>query len=235
MQVGPQDRSADFVDGVEQVVVVPPIWLIPIMQNTYPYIRFSHEKQAEGSSYDRQLGEARKFCPSLIEDKEHIYFDSGKSAFHGKQMESGGELRRFYDNVKSGKVSKGSVLLVEDLDRLSRAGMWKASDKLRELTENGVSVRTLRDGKLYEGTLKFSDAITSLIKQEVANEESEKKSVRVAASYRNRYARAKAGKKVKVLLPSWLEWVSDDKPYRVKEAEAKVVRDIFTQAAAGHS
>jgi DNA invertase Pin-like site-specific DNA recombinase len=119
------------------------------MQNTYLYIRFSHDKQAEGSSYDRQLGKAREFCSSLIEDKAHVFFDSGKSAFHGEQLEAGGELRRFYDAVKSGEVPKGSTLLVEDLDRLSRAGMWTASDKLRELTENGIAVRTLRDGKLY--------------------------------------------------------------------------------------
>jgi DNA invertase Pin-like site-specific DNA recombinase len=204
------------------------------MKNTYLYIRFSHEKQAEGSSYDRQLGSAKAFCPTLIEDKEHIFFDSGKSAFHGEQLATGGDLRRFYDKVKSGAVPKGSTLLVEDLDRLSRDGMWKASDKLRELTENGIAVRTLRDGKLYEGTLKFSDAITSLIKQELANEESEKKSGRVADSYRKRYAKARDGKKVKVLLPSWIKWVSDSE-YTTKKAEAATVVDIFNMAAAGHS
>ena len=205
------------------------------MKNTYLYIRFSHEKQAEGSSYDRQLGSAKAFCPTLIEDKEHVFFDSGKSAFHGEQLATGGDLRRFYDAVKTGAVPKGSTLLVEDLDRLSRDGMWKASDKLRELTENGIAVRTLRDGKLYEGTLKFSDAITSLIKQELANEESEKKSVRVADSYRKRYAKAREGKKVKVLLPSWLEWVGSDSAYKIKKAEAATVVDIFNMAAAGHS
>lgn len=205
------------------------------MQNHFLYIRFSHDKQAEGTSYERQLGNARSFCPTLIEDKEHIYFDSGKSAFHGKQLESGGELRRFYDDVKSGKVPRGSVLLVEDLDRLSRDGMWKASDKLRELTENGIGVRTLRDGKLYQGTLTFSDGVMALLKQEVANEESKKKSSRVADSYVIRKAKARTGKKVKVLLPSWLEWVAEDKPYKVKEEQAAVVVDIFSQAAAGYS
>lgn len=205
------------------------------MKNTYLYIRFSHDKQAEGSSYDRQLGSAKAFCPTLIEDNDHVFFDSGKSAFHGEQLATGGELRRFYDAVKTGKVPKGSTLLVEDLDRLSRDGMWKASDKLRELTENGIAVRTLRDGKLYEGTLKFSDAITSLIKQEVANEESEKKSRRVADSYVDRYAKARAGKKVKVLLPSWLEWVGSDTEYKKKEIEAATVVTIFEMAAAGHS
>lgn len=204
------------------------------MQNTYLYIRYSHEKQGEGSSYERQLSMARKSCPTLIEDKDHVYFDAGKSAYKGEHLENGGELKRFYDSVEAGVIPKGSTLLVEDLDRLSRDGMWKASDKLRELTENGIAVMTLRDGKRYEGVLKISDALTSLIKQELAHEESAKKSGRVADSYVKRYARARAGEKVKVLLPSWVEWVSASE-YRLKEPEATVVKEIFALASDGYS
>lgn len=205
------------------------------MQNTYLYIRFSDDKQSEGSSYARQLQLARNHCPTLIEDKEHIFFDAGKSAFHSMHLEDGGELKRFYDAVKDGLVPKGSTLLVEDLDRMSRAGMWKASDKLRELTENGIAVVTLRDGKRYSGVLNFSDAITSLLKQELANEESAKKSNRISLSYLDRYSKARMGIKVKVLLPGWLEWQSFTKPYAFKEPEATIARRIFTMSAAGHS
>jgi hypothetical protein len=69
----------------------------------------------------------------------------------------------------------------------------------------------------------------------VANEESAKKSGRVADSYTDRYAKARAGKKVKVLLPSWLEWTGSDTAYRVKDAEANAVTEIFQLAAAGQS
>jgi DNA invertase Pin-like site-specific DNA recombinase len=205
------------------------------MKNIYLYIRYSTDAQSQGSSYERQLGLAREYCPTLIEDKEHVFYDSGKSAYKGEQLEAGGELRRFYDAVKSGIVPKGSTLLVEDLDRMSRAGMWKASDKLRELTENGIAVVTLRDRKRYEGVLKVSDALMSLIKQDLANEESVKKGGRVANSYVQRYAQARSGLKVKVLLPSWLEWTGPNSEYRVKEDEANTVRHIFKMAAEGHS
>lgn len=205
------------------------------MQDTYLYIRYSHDKQGEGSSYDRQLGMARQHCRTLIEDEKHIYFDAGKSAFKGEHLDDGGKLKQFYDDIKSGIVPKGSTLLVEDLDRLSRDGMWKASDKLRELTENGIAVVTLRDGKRYEGVLKLSDALTSLLKQELAHDESAKKSGRVADSYVKRYAKARAGKRVKVLLPSWLEWVGEDVPYKVRKPEAAVVKEVFVWAAEGYS
>jgi DNA invertase Pin-like site-specific DNA recombinase len=205
------------------------------MENVYLYIRYSHEKQEQGSSYDRQMDMARAYCPTLINDKAHVYFDKGKSAYKGEHLDNEGELKRFHDAVKSSKVRSGSTLLVEDLDRLSRANMWKASDFLRELTGDGITVVTLRDRKEYKGTLTVSDAITSLIKQELAHEESRNKGVRVADSYVKRYAAARAGKKVKVLLPSWLEWVGDYEPYKVKEEEAAIVREIFDRAAEGYS
>jgi len=204
------------------------------MQNVYLYIRYSHERQGEGSSYDRQLGMARQHCATLVEDDKHIYFDAGKSAYKGEHLDDGGALKKFHDNVKSGIVPSGSTLLVEDLDRLSRADMWKASDNLRELTENGITVVTLRDGQRYSGKLSLSSGLTSLIKQELAHEESVKKGDRVADSYVKRYAKARAGLKVKVLLPSWIKWVSDTE-YAVKETEASVVKEIFEWAAAGYS
>jgi len=205
------------------------------MQNTYLYIRYSHEAQGEGSSYERQLGMARQHCATLIEDAQHIYFDAGKSAFKGEHLDEGGALKQFRDDVKSGKVPSGSTLLVEDLDRLSRAEMWQASDFLRELTGSGITVVTLRDGQRYSGRLNLSNGLVALIKQELAHDESLKKSGRIADSYQDRYAKARAGKKVKVLLPSWLEWVGEDVPYREKEAEKAVVKEIFTWAAEGYS
>jgi DNA invertase Pin-like site-specific DNA recombinase len=204
------------------------------MQNTYLYIRFSDDKQAQGTSYARQLRYARDYCPTLIEDSTHIFFDSGKSAYSGANIANGGELRRFYDAVADGSIPKGSTLLVEDLDRLSRDGMWIASAKLRELTDNGIAVVTLRDKKRYEGVLTISDALTSLIKQELAHEESRKKSSRVAQSYAKRYSAAREGKKIKVLLPGWIEWISPTE-YKFREAEAAVVRRIFAMAAEGYS
>ncbi|MFS2022549.1 recombinase family protein [Massilia sp. CT11-137] len=205
------------------------------MENLYLYIRYSTDKQEDGSSYDRQLKLARQQYPAFIADDQHIYFDAGKSAYKGEQLAEGGELRRFRDDMRSGKVPTGSTLLVEDLDRLSRADMWEASENLRDLTENGITVVTLRDGQRYSGKLNLSSGLMSLIKQELAHDESRKKAGRVADSYVLRYAAARAGKKVKVLLPSWLEWVGDYEPYKVKEAEKAIVKEIFDRAAEGYS
>lgn len=206
------------------------------MENhTYLYIRYSSERQGEGSSRQRQMDYALAYCPELIQDDKHIYFDGGKSAFKGEQLAAGGALKRFYDDVDSKVVPWGSTLLVEDLDRLSREGMFVASDKLRELLGKGITVVTTRDRKCYEaGVLKFADAITTLVRQEQAHQESVVKSGRVADSYLKRYANARRGEKVKVLLPSWVKWVSATE-YQLKEYEAGIVKEIFTMAAKGWS
>lgn len=206
------------------------------MENhTYLYIRYSSERQGEGSSRQRQMDYALAYCPELIQDEKHIYFDGGKSAFKGEQFAAGGALKRFYDDVDSKVVPWGSTLLVEDLDRLSREGMFVASDKLRELLGKGITVVTTRDRKVYEaGALKFADAITTLVRQEQAHQESAVKSIRVADSYVKRYADARNGIKVKVLLPSWVEWVSSTE-YALKEHEAGIVKEIFTMAGKGWS
>jgi DNA invertase Pin-like site-specific DNA recombinase len=206
------------------------------MENhTYLYIRYSSEKQGEGSSRQRQMDYALAYCPDLIQDEKHIYFDGGKSAYKGEQLAAGGALKRFYDDVDNKVVPWGSTLLVEDLDRLSREGMFIASDKLRELLGKGITVVTTRDRKSYEaGVLKFADAITTLVRQEQAHQESAVKSDRVASSYLKRYERARTGEKVKVLLPSWIEWVSTTE-YKLKRPEAGIVREIFTMAAKGWS
>jgi DNA invertase Pin-like site-specific DNA recombinase len=201
----------------------------------YIYIRFSDEKQELGTSYDRQLSRAHAYCranSNEIPPDSHIYFDSGKSAYKDEQLAKGGELRRFYDDVANGTVAKGSLLLVENLDRLSRADMWRASDKLRELIDSGIVVVTLDDNKRYSGSLTLADGITSLIKQELANDESKKKADRVKRSWAERYKRARNGLPIKVPLASWLQY-GDDGFTKLKEPEAEAVRLIFQLCVSG--
>jgi DNA invertase Pin-like site-specific DNA recombinase len=208
------------------------------MNSTYLYIRYSDDKQEQGSSHSRQIERARAYCSqnglTLIEDDDHVFFDGGKSAFKGEHLAEGGELKRFYDRVEDGTIPRGSVLLVEELDRLSRAGMWSATEKFRELTDNGIVVITLMDGKRWDGSGGISDALTLMIKADLAHQESAKKSDRVAGSWTKRYSEARAGRRIKFPLCSWLTYdEADATKYKFKEPEASVVREIFEMAATG--
>jgi len=87
----------------------------------FSYIRMSTDAQLLGDSRRRQLDASAKFAHEhgllLVEDFK--LEDIGVSAFKGANVASGA-FGRFLEAVRSGKIAKGSYLLVESLDRLSR-------------------------------------------------------------------------------------------------------------------
>lgn len=113
----------------------------------YSYIRWSSDKQAKGSSLDRQLETARRVAHEngleLIE-----IIDAGLSAFKSKHLEKG-ELGAFIEAVKAGEIAKDSWLTVESLDRISRDKILKAQGLFVELLELGITVYTGMDNRIY--------------------------------------------------------------------------------------
>ncbi|MEO8206350.1 MAG: recombinase family protein [Chthoniobacterales bacterium] len=90
-------------------------------------VEFSTPQQAEGDSLRRQLELSDKYATKHnleIGDALRIT-DFGKSAYKEKHL-SEGALGVFLKAVEKGEVDPGSFLLVESLDRLSRAAVPKA-------------------------------------------------------------------------------------------------------------
>src|SRR5688572_21023023 len=94
----------------------------------FSYLRFSSPEQARGDSFRRQTEEPERWCRErgLELDDTLTLHDLGRSAFRGSHAEFGA-LRVFLDLVESGRVERGSILLVESLDRLSREAVLDAS------------------------------------------------------------------------------------------------------------
>jgi DNA invertase Pin-like site-specific DNA recombinase len=96
-----------------------------------------------------------------------------------------GALGVFLAAVESGKVPSGSVLVVEGLDRLSRAEPIQAQAQLAQIVNAGITVATAGDGKAYSRErLKANPTglVYSLLVMIRAHEESDTKSKRVTAS-----------------------------------------------------
>ncbi|WP_306454031.1 recombinase family protein [Burkholderia sp. MSMB1835] len=95
----------------------------------------------------------------------------------------GGFLRA----VEDGQVPAGSVLIVEGLDRLSRAEPLQAQAQLAQIVNAGITVVTASDGREYNRErLKAQpmDLVYSLLVMIRAHEESDTKSKRVKAAIR---------------------------------------------------
>lgn len=89
--------------------------------------------------------------------------DAGVSAFRSGNLKEGSELSTFLRAVESKKIPKGSYLLIENLDRLSRAAPLTALNALQRLLSLGVYVVTLHDGKRYDAKSLASEDITDFL------------------------------------------------------------------------
>jgi DNA invertase Pin-like site-specific DNA recombinase len=152
----------------------------------YSYSRFSDPSQAKGHSLERQAAYAAKWAAEhgLRLDEALSLRDEGLSAYHQRHVKSGA-LGVFLAAVEGGKVPPGSVLVVEGLDRLSRAEPIQAQAQLAQIVNAGITVVTASDGKAYSRErLKANpmDLVYSLLVMIRAHEESDTKSKRVRAS-----------------------------------------------------
>jgi len=215
----------------------------------YSYRRFSHIKQQEGHSLKRQLDIAVDYCQKhnlqLVDDAQYTFLDRAKSAFHGKNIDDKGELKRFYDLVEAGAIPKGSYLIVESLDRLSRQHPSEALPWFLNLLNLGINIVSVNDGKVYSGKVEPLDLIVSIMEMSRSFSESEHKSIRVSQKWREKQeAAAQSRKPMGATKPGWLDPVYKDedkdnpkkKPthYVINEEKAEIVRSIFQMTIDGY-
>src|SRR3954452_11634752 len=104
----------------------------------YSYLRFSTPEQAAGDSHRRQTQMARTYAQrhGLVLDETLTFHDLGVSAYRGKNADRG-RLADFLQAVRDGVVAKGSFLLVETLDRVSRQTPRLAARTLEDIVDAG--------------------------------------------------------------------------------------------------
>lgn len=195
----------------------------------YSYARVSSVGQVTGSGIDRQIEKARKYCAEHgLTFSEDTFSDLGKSAFKSKHRSKDSELTRFIEAVSKGTVKKGSVLIVEALDRLSREEMTTAITLFRSILTMGIDVVTLSDNKRYthHSDSTMIDWITSIVHFEAANAYSKTLSDRVGKAWKKKQ---QAGNKNTPSYPSWLDYNKKTDKFTVIEEKAHIVRRIFTE------
>lgn len=195
----------------------------------YSYRRFSDMAQQKGASVARQDAFAQRWAEKhgIELDAELSMLDEGLSAFHQKHV-SKGALGIFLRAIEAGRISAGSILIVESLDRLSRAEVLDALAQLTLIINAGISVVTASDEKVYSReSLKANpmDLLQSLLIMWRAYEESATKSKRVRDAIRRQCLGWQAGTYRGLISygnrPSWLQ-VVDGKWQFVEESAAAV-------------
>lgn len=198
-------------------------------RKAYSYVRFSTPEQAKGDSKRRQNTMAAEYAKlhNLDLDDTLTFQDEGVSSFRGRNAETG-KLGEFLEAVRKGIVPQGSVLLVENLDRISRQAARKALRTIEDIVEAGVSIVTLTDGKEYDSTslddgMSLMWALMTLMR---GNEESERKAQRLKQAWIGKKLVAKT-KIMTAACPCWLTPNADRTDWVKDKAKVKIVKRIF--------
>ncbi|HAU78905.1 MAG TPA: recombinase family protein [Agrobacterium sp.] len=205
----------------------------------YSYVRMSTRKQLRGDSLRRQLERSKAFADEhslLLDDSLQ---DLGVSAWKGRNFKTGA-LGRFLAMVESGQIPKGSYLLIESLDRLSREAVPDALTLFMAIINAGIVIVTLgEDRQIYSRDRLNGDwtkLIIGLAVMSRGHEESQTKSERIRAVAKRKREQAREGKgHITSITPAWI----DAKRIDVNRYEftlnhhAETVRVIYEMATRG--
>jgi DNA invertase Pin-like site-specific DNA recombinase len=203
----------------------------------YSYVRFSTAKQELGDSLRRQVERAEKYCEEEgLQLHPVSYRDLGVSAFKRKNLEKGA-LAAFIDAVKTGKVEKGSYLVIEQFDRLTRDEVDMALKLLLHLVHSGIKIVTLVDKRVWDSKAvkDVGNLILAIVFMSRANNESASKADRLSQMWeQKKKTAAESGKIMTRECPMWLS-VNRDKSAFVKfEDRVESVRKVFEMRIGGH-
>ena len=202
------------------------------MKKAISYVRFSTPEQSKGASLARQTEAAQNICERnnwiLLDTKFH---DLGVSGFTGANV-AAGALGKFIRAVQDGEIEAGTVLIVENLDRLSRDAVPEAFTQFVKILNLGIEIFTAHDNAHYTKetfSQNTSSILMSILLMARAYEESATKSLRIRDSYKRR----KATKKIwSSRHPHWLKQVGDE--FEIIEEKADVIRKIFELYLSGY-
>jgi DNA invertase Pin-like site-specific DNA recombinase len=217
----------------------------------FSYIRFSTPEQRKGDSLRRQTEAAAEWCKKnkVRLDTSITLHDLGRSAFTGKHRQNPDRhaLAAFLKLVEDGKVPRGSFLVIENLDRLSREHIQPALLLVLNLLQAGVRIVQLKPAAMvFDEKSDTLPVMMMIVELSRGHSESAMKADRCGDAWRDKLEAARAGRPQPVKredrvggmtilshrLPAWVE-EQGGRPVEVP-ARAAVVRRIFRLAAAGH-
>jgi DNA invertase Pin-like site-specific DNA recombinase len=206
----------------------------------FSYVRFSSDEQKLGDSERRQVEDADAWVKrkGLTVDRSLDLTDRGLSGYHGFHR-TRGKLGRFLAAVKSGMVPRGSILLVENIDRLGREGPKRMLQEIIfKLWDHGITLQTFSPDEEYgPGCADDPRFVVLILLLQRAWDESKRKS---DLAHKNWTQKQKMARETNAVVtgycPAWLkviEWRDNGKGGRVAAKfapvpeAAKVIRTIF--------
>jgi DNA invertase Pin-like site-specific DNA recombinase len=215
----------------------------------FSYIRFSYPEQREGDSFRRQTQGTAEWCErnGVRLDTSLTLHDLGVSAFRGKHRSNPDRyaLAMFLKAVETGRVPRGSYLVIENLDRLSREEERPALRLWMDILDAGVNIVQLHPETVFRHDKSdMVDIMRAVIELSRGHSESAMKSKRNGEAWAGKWEAARAGgnqpprrkdgrvtRSLTGCLPAWVEEVNGT--LRLNAGRAATVRRIYQLAAGG--
>jgi DNA invertase Pin-like site-specific DNA recombinase len=210
----------------------------PLLILAFSYIRFSHPDQAKGDSVRRQDEAAASWCKrnGVTLDTSITLHDLGKSAYTGKHRQNPDRhaLAAFLKLVESGKVPRGSCLIIENLDRLTREHLQPALLLVLNLLQGGIRIVQLKPAEMvFDDQSDTMPVMMMIMELARGHGESAMKSERNGAAWEQRRRKARARADILThRLPAWVE--ERGGKLAALPGPAAAVKHIFELAAGGY-
>jgi DNA invertase Pin-like site-specific DNA recombinase len=209
------------------------------MKTAFSYIRFSSPEQAKGDSFRRQSEQAETWAAANGYRIAKSWADLGVSGYRGRNAKAG-RFAEFLRDADADELPKDSVLLLENLDRMSRQDPDDPLMLFFGIIKKGIGILTLTDNKLYtkqtmkQDRMMLFGTLMAIIR---SNEESSLKGERVAAAWsRKRLAAREKSLPLTDRIPGWLISTRDAtgrRTFTEDRDKADIVRRIFAETDQG--
>ncbi len=222
------------------------------MPMAYGYVRWSTDRQEDGDTRKRQLAlingwlarnKTVKLDVSL--GAKGLFVDEGMTGFveGGARNLDNYQLGAFIKLAESGRVESGSMLLIENTDRLSRESSVFALHLITRLLVAGVVVVTLAPEKEFRSNADLGALLPVLVGADRAHDESKTKKHRAVKAWKTkREAVAEGTALLSTRVPAWCRVVGASRKnnrlvggkIEAVPAKVEVVRRLFRLALEGH-
>ena len=212
------------------------------MTKLYSYARVSTKEQVEKMGLGRQEQDLRDYHaahPDLELDTKLTLYDKGVASFRGQNIDpQKGYLGKFIKACHDGDVEYGSVLVIERMDRFSRAGAAIVVSLITQLvTSFGLKIVFLQPNEqtIDSDTVKEPMSLMYLVMEaHAAHIESERKSNWTKKNFAKKQDLARSGKGlVTTRCPAWLIYNKETEGFDIKPEGKAAIEFIFNQTVAG--
>lgn len=202
------------------------------MKQVIIYARWSSQEQSDGTTLERQIVNTTKLAVDRGFEISEIVTDEGISAYTADNIKTGNLAKLVKDFMRGKRDAASTILMVEELDRITRADASTAFAFINQVLSLGLTIMVANSGKTLDATILRDDigALMSLVMENFnSNNESRKKAKRIASYWA--ISRAKGVVNPNLRHPSWLKVSGDD--LVAKDGAEVIIGQMFEMALIG--